>query len=91
MEIPSRVLDYTKLVTCGSMEAARVLLIPRVVCQRWFPVFSENSASEGPKPRAESVFSEELEAFAVTPLMMPDVFLDEDGIIVDIGGHSMRE
>ena len=29
------------------------------------------------------VFSEELEAFAVTPLMMPDVFLDEDGIIVE--------
>ena len=28
MEIRSRVLAYTKLVTCGSMEAARVLLIP---------------------------------------------------------------
>ena len=28
MEILSRVLDYTKSVTCGSMEAARVLLIP---------------------------------------------------------------
>ena len=29
------------------------------------------------------VFSEELEAFAVTPLIMPEVFLDEDGIIVE--------
>ncbi len=29
------------------------------------------------------VFSEELEAFAVTPIIMPDVFLDEDGIIVE--------
>ena len=28
-------------------------------------------------------FSEELEAFAVTPLMMPDVFVDEDGVIVE--------
>ena len=29
------------------------------------------------------IFSEKLEAFAVTPLSMPEVFVDEDGIIVE--------